>query len=261
MLDLLSYSRESVMSDLLFSSIIGAGAGIIGTGIGGAIGFILKRPSKRLISILMSFSAGLMIAVVCFDLLPESFAIGSLYTGIIGVVLGALAIIICEDLIAGYRQSNGRGRAREKYVEMGILLGIGIALHNFPEGLAIGSGFTALPAYGLGLSLVIALHDIPEGIAMATPMVIGGVGKVKIFLSAILAGIPTGIGAAIGYMLGEISPVFISLCLGFAGGAMLYITCSELIPESQDLYRGKVSSLSLIMGLIAGIIISRMVLS
>ena len=248
------------MSDLLFSSIIGAGAGIIGTGIGGAVGFVLNRSSKRFLSMLMSFSAGLMIAVVCFDLFPESFAIGSLSTGMAGVVLGALAIIICEGLIDRYRQSRGMGRARKNYVEIGILVGIGIALHNLPEGLAIGSGFTALPSYGLGLSLVIALHDIPEGIAMATPMVIGGVGKVKIFLSTILAGIPTGIGAVIGYLLGEISPVFISLCLGFAGGAMLYITCNELIPESQGLYRGRVSSLSLILGVIAGIIISRIVL-
>lgn len=260
MVDYFTDLRGIVMSDLLFSSMIGAGAGIIGTGIGGAIGFILNRPSKRFLSMLMGFSAGLMIAVVCFDLLPESFTIGSLSSGVLGVILGALAIIICEDLIDRYREVRGIKRAGKSYVETGILVGLGIALHNFPEGLAIGSGFTALPAYGLGLSLIIALHDIPEGIAMATPMAAGGLNKFKIFLAAILAGIPTGIGAVIGYLLGEISPIFISLCLGFAGGAMLYITCSELIPESQDLYRGRVSSLSLIMGVIVGVIILRIVL-
>jgi ZIP Zinc transporter. len=163
------------MTDLLFSSMIGAGAGIIGTGIGGTIAFVLNKPSNRFLGILMSFSAGLMIAVVCFDLLPESFSIGSVYLGICGVVLGAFTILLCEDIIGRYRRARGNGKVKRSYVETGILIGIGIALHNFPEGLAIGSGFTALPSYGLGLSLVIALHDIPEGIAMATPMSIGGV--------------------------------------------------------------------------------------
>jgi len=206
----------------------------------------------------MSFSAGLMIAVVCFDLLPESFSIGSVYLGICGVVLGAFTILLCEDIIGRYRRARGNGKVKRSYVETGILIGIGIALHNFPEGLAIGSGFTALPSYGLGLSLVIALHDIPEGIAMATPMSIGGVGKIKTFFATVLAGIPTGIGAIVGYSLGEISPIFISLCLGFAGGAMLYITCNELIPESRGLYKGRISGLGIIAGVIMGIIISNM---
>ena len=135
-------------------------------------------------------------------------------------------------------------------------MGVGIALHNLPEGLAIGSGFTAYEAYGLGLSIVIALHDIPEGIAMAIPLNIAGVGKFKVFLYTLLAAVPTGIGALIGYLLGEISQIFISICLGFAGGAMLYITCGELMPESRDLYRGRISTLGIILGIIAGIFIT-----
>jgi len=246
------------MTGLLSSSLAGAAAGIIGTGIGGAVVFVLNKPSNRFLSFLMSLSAGLMIAVVCFDLLPESFAIGSIYWGLCGVLLGVLVITLCESIIGRYRKLLGSQGANKTYIETGILIGIGIALHNFPEGLAIGSGFTVLPSFGLGLSLVIALHDIPEGIAMATPMAVGGAGKIKTFLAAILAGIPTGVGAIIGYSLGNISPLFISMCLGFAGGAMLYITCNELIPESRELYRGRISGLGLIAGVIAGIILSKM---
>lgn len=242
-------------SNLAVSSLIGAGAGIIGTGLGGAIAFVLRKPSKRFLSFLLNFSAGLMIAVVCFDLLPEAFEIGNLAYGILGIIIGVGAILFFEGLIASYFKQSQKTKEKS-FIQTGILLGIGIALHNFPEGLAIGSGFTAIESYGLGLSLVIALHDIPEGIAMATPMSIGGIDKFKVFLSAVIAGIPTGIGALVGYLLGEISPTFICICLGFAGGAMLYITCSELIPEARDLHRGRMSSLGLVLGVIVGTLVS-----
>ncbi len=248
------------MNRLLFSSIIGTTAGIIGTGLGGAIGFLLNNPSKRFLSTLMNFSAGLMIAVVCFDLLPESLEIGGLATEVIGIVLGVGMIMVCEEILSLYTRRVSKGNnSMGQYIRTGILLGIGIALHNFPEGLAIGSGFTAMESYGIGLSIVIALHDIPEGVAMATPMRIGGMSKIKVFLAAVLAGIPTGIGALAGYLLGEISRYFISVCLGFAGGAMLYITCSELIPKSRDLHKGRIPGLGLVFGVITGIIISALI--
>ena len=244
------------MHNFLYSSIIGAGAGIIGTGIGGAMAFVLDKPSKKFLSVLLSFSSGLMVAVVCFDLLPESFEIGGLFYGLLGVALGVGAIMLCEDLINSYRRRTKTGYSSNKYIQTGILMGIGIALHNLPEGLAIGSGFTARISYGWELAFIIALHDIPEGVAMVTPMIIGGAGAFKAFISAVLAGIPTGIGAMIGYLLGEISPLLICICLGFAGGAMLYITCNDLIPESRELYPGRISTLGLIVGVVAGILIT-----
>jgi ZIP family zinc transporter len=245
------------LDQLFYSSIIGAAAGIIGTGLGGTIGFFLNNPGKRFLSTLLNFSAGLMIAVVCFDLLPEAFEIGGFVAGIGGVILGVVVIIACDEAITSWQRNLKRAATpTSQYIKTGVLLGIGIALHNFPEGLAIGSGFTAMESYGIGLSMVIAFHDVPEGIAMAAPMRIGGMGRLKVFLAAVAAGIPTGAGALVGYLLGEISPFFISLCLGFAGGAMLYITCLELIPKSRDLYRGRVPGLGLTSGVIVGILVS-----
>lgn len=243
------------LSDLLYSSIIGTSAGIIGTGIGGAMAFILKRPGKRFLSILLSLSSGLMLAVVCFDLLPESFQMGGLHYGILGIILGGAMIIAFEGLINSYIRSKGSANSPNKYIRAGILMGIGIALHNLPEGLAIGSGFMATTEFGWKLALVIALHNIPEGIAMVTPMIIGGAKPYKAFVASILAGLPTGLGAMIGYLIGSISPVFISISLGFAGGAMLYITANELIPEARELYKGRISTIGLIGGLIVGILI------
>ena len=244
------------MNTMVYSTVIGTAAGIIGTGLGGVFAFLLSHPSKRYLSTTLSMSAGLMIAVVCFDLLPRSFELGGLGTGLAGTVIGVAVIAFFQEILSrGMDQS--RSNKKKNYLQTGILLGVGIALHNFPEGLAIGTGFTAVQTFGLGLSLVIALHDIPEGVAMATPMRMGGMKRYKVILSAFVAGIPTGIGALVGYILGEISVTFISLCLGFAGGAMLYITCSELIPEARDLYKGRISGLGLIFGVILGILVSQ----
>lgn len=162
--------------------------------------------------------------------------------------------MICEDIVSSLtRKREGRDSA---YIRTGVLIGIGIALHNFPEGLAIGSGMMAAKSYGLSLSILIAIHDIPEGIAMATPLMAAGLSSKKVFLYTLLAGMPTGIGALIGHVIGSISPVLISVCLGFAGGAMVYITCGELIPESRNMYTSKMSGLGAVIGIIVGIMLT-----
>lgn len=246
-----------LLNRFVISIIVGISAGIIGTGIGGAFAFILRQPSRRTLGMLMGFSSGLMLAVVCFDLLPTAFEISSLSSGITGIIVGVVLIIICEDIISS--QTHVVLGKQGGYMRSGILIGIGIALHNFPEGLAIGSGFTAAQSYGLGLSILIAIHDVPEGMAMATPLIAAGVSSKKIFLYTILAGVPTGIGALIGYIIGGISPTLIGVCLGFAGGAMVYITCGELIPESRSIYTGRISGIGAVLGIVAGIVLTSII--
>ncbi len=245
------------MNNLMISTVVGTLAGILGTGLGGVIAFFINNPSKRWLSTILRISAGLMLGVVSFDLLPRSFELGSFGIGLLGTLIGVITMALLQEILSkGTEKGVGRGRSK-KHSQTGILIGIGIALNNFPEGLAIGVGFTSFQSFGLGLSLVIALHDIPEGIAMAVPMRMGGTRPGGVVLAALLAGVPTGIGAFIGYILGEISAGFIGICLGFAGGAMLYITCSELIPESRDLYRGRISGVGLMFGILLGIILSK----
>ena len=108
-------------------------------------------------------------------------------------------------------------------IKTGILVGIGLPLHNFPEGLAIGSGISASPTLGFSLALVIAFHDIPEGISMAVPMKAGGMGIIKTLLITFLSGVPTAIGAYFGMIIGSISKTAVASCLAFAAGTMSYI--------------------------------------
>lgn len=78
---------------------------------------------------------------------------------------------------------------------------------------------------------------------MAVPMKNGGMKKSKVILYVILSGITTGIGAFFGAIVGSISETVISMCLAFAAGAMLYIVSGELIPESNKLYKGRMSAI------------------
>ncbi|SNX53562.1 ZIP family metal transporter [Thermoanaerobacterium sp. RBIITD] len=232
--------------------IMGFIIGIIGTGAGGAITYLYRKPSNRFLSTIMGFAGGLMLSVVTFDLLPHAFEIGGLKIGMLGLIAGVLIVVFFEDILP----EQGK---RNNYLREGIIMGFAIAIHNFPEGLAVGSGFMSSSSLGISIALVIALHDIPEGVAMSTPLSIGGVTPFKNMIYAILAGIPTGIGTAAGVYMGEVSPFFISLNLAIAGGAMLYVTCGEMIPEARDLYRGRISVLGMIVGIISGIIITEVV--
>ena len=109
------------MNHILYTSIIGTAAGIIGTGLGGAIGFLLNNPSRRFLSALLNFSAGLMIAVVCFDLLPEAYEIGGFTAGVTGVVLVPAAVFVTSPVLAvtvadlaEVEQKIGRASCRER---------------------------------------------------------------------------------------------------------------------------------------------------
>lgn len=139
-------------------------------------------------------------------------------------------------------------------LKTGIIVGIGLAIHNFPEGLAIGSGFEASIKLGLSLALAICFHDIPEGISMAVPMKNGGMSTFKVIFYVVLSGVTTGVGAFFGALVGGISQDVIAICLAFAAGAMIYIVSGELIPESNRLYDGRMSAIGNMIGLIIGII-------
>ncbi len=243
------------MDTIITSTLLGFLVGMAGTGAGGTAAFLLRHPSRRFTGIILGMAGGLMMAVVCFELLPEAFKIAGLAVGIVGIILGVAMITSVDMLI----QSGGAADTKlygDRYIRSGLLLGLGIAIHNFPEGLAIGAGLATNVRLGLSLAFVIGFHNVPEGIAMAMPLIVGGYSPGRIFLATIIAGAPLGLGAFIGALLGEISPVLVALCLSFAGGTMLFITCGELIPKSRDTYGGRIPILGIIAGFIAGIVLT-----
>ncbi len=243
------------MEEILKTTLIGLFFGTFGTTLGGIIGIKFKNTSNKFLGFVLSLASGLMIAIVCFDLVPEALEIGKFSNVIVGVIIGIISMIACDILVQKkFNTKSVSNKASNSLLKTGIIVSVGLALHNFPEGLAIGSGFEASTKLGLSLALAICLHDIPEGISMAVPMKNGGMKASKVILYVILSGVTTGVGAFFGAIIGNISQEIICMCLAFAAGAMLYIVSGELIPESNKLYKGRMNAIGNIIGFLLGIL-------
>ena len=263
-------------------------AGVVGTGLGGLIGALLQRNSNRAVSLLLSFAGGVMLSVVCFDLVTE--AIGT-NVGLL-VVVCAIAFGVAATYFLNYlidKKTNPEvphideshpqtaddldelihsDHLEQHYVRKdsalglfvaGIVMASAIALHNVPEGMTIGASYASndgvMGNAALVLAVLIGLHNIPEGMAVSVPLISGGMSKVKAVLITASTGIPTILGALLGYMLGEIGPMGLTLSLGFASGAMLYVVFGEILPQSILMYHSKLPAFSAIAGILAGLLI------
>lgn len=243
------------MEYLIKTTLIGLFFGTFGTTIGGIIGVTFKNTGNKFLSFILSMASGLMISIVCFDLVPEALEISNIAQVILGVIFGVVCMIICDILVQKKFNTKIKDTKNQNtLLKTGIIVSIGLALHNFPEGLAIGSGFGASLKLGYSLAIAILLHDIPEGVSMAVPMRNGGMKVSKVIFYVVLSGVTTGVGAFFGAAIGTISQEIISICLSFAAGAMLYIVSGELLPESNKLYKGRMSSIGNILGFILGIL-------
>ena len=241
------------MENIIKTTLLGLFFGTFGTTLGGLIGIRFKYTSNKVLSFILSLASGLMIAIVCFDLVPEAMEIGEFSSLILGMLFGIFMMIACDLFVQKrFNKNMKKAGSSNSLLKTGIIVSVGLALHNFPEGLAIGSGFEASIKLGYSLALAIALHDIPEGISMAVPMKNGGMKASKVIFYVVLSGVTTGIGAFFGAIVGNISKEIISMCLAFAAGAMLYIVSGELIPESNKLYKGRMSAIGNIIGFLLG---------
>ena len=243
------------MEKIIHTTLLGLFFGTFGTTIGGIIGICITKTSNKFLSFILSLASGLMTSVICFELIPKALEISNIFDVIFGIIIGILMMIICDLIVQKffiYKENN----INNNLLKTGIIVSIGIALHNFPEGLSIGSGLEASYTLGLSLALAICLHDIPEGISMAVPMKNGGIKKIKVIFLVIMSGIATGIGTFLGAILGEISSKIISICLSIAAGAMLYIVSGELVPESNKLYNGRMSAIGNMIGFVIGIFVT-----
>lgn len=227
------------------------------TGLGAVIVIIFGKPSKPLMSLTLGFASGIMLAISAFDLLPEAVNLGGMVNAVSGFLLGAGLLFGLDTLIPhihigeGKTESGGNGH----FLKLGYFIFLGIALHNLPEGLAIGAGYSASQALGAAIAIALALHNIPEGMATASPLMLGGMNKVKVVGLTSLAGLMTPLGTGLGIILININPGFISLSLGLAAGAMVYIVSDELIPESHK-YHSHLANAGLLAGFLLGMVIT-----
>ncbi len=152
------------MGTILKTTLLGLFFGTFGTTLGGILGIVIKRNSNKFLSFILSFASGLMMSIICFDLIPEALGISNIYSIVLGIIIGIISMVFCDIIVQ--KKFNGNVTAtteKDNLLKTGIIVSIGLAIHNFPEGLAIGSGFGASLSLGLGLAIAICLHDIPEG--------------------------------------------------------------------------------------------------
>ena len=263
-------------------------AGVGGTGLGGLIGAMLQKDSKRTVSLLLSFAGGVMLSVVCFDLVTEAIETNA---GI-WVVVGSIAFGVAATYFLNYlidrktnpevphidenhpktaddldelihsdhfQEHHARHDGKFGLFVAGVVMAGAIALHNVPEGMTIGASYAsnngAMGGAALVLAVLIGLHNIPEGMAVSVPLISGGMTRWKAILITASSGIPTILGALLGYMLGEIGPMGLTLSLGFASGAMLYVVFGEILPQSILMYHSKLPAFSAIAGILVGLLI------
>ena len=236
-------------------------AGVGGTGVGGFLGILFNKKSAKTVSGLLSFAAGVMLAVVCLDLVPDAIENSRTTLVLTGTAFGFLLVFLLNDLTFRFHiiEKDEADISERRLFIGGIVTAVALALHNFPEGMVIGASFIRYGAdYRFTLSqtavaAVIGLHNIPEGMAMAVPLASGGMRKSAAAAITALAGAPTVLGALAGYFLGTLSPLWLSLSLSLASGAMLYVVFGELLPEAYSLNSSPLPVFCALGGILTGI--------
>lgn len=228
--------------------VLSLATGLAGTGLGSAAALLLPPLSPGITGGLLNLTGGLMLAIVCFELLPEAILI-SLPAAVWGVVLGAALMLLTDQLAQGRRTDSPSRRT-------GLMLCLGVALHNLPEGLAVGAGYQDAPILGVTLAACIIAHDVPEGLAMALPLKQSGMKGGAVLGLALLSGLPTVLGTWAGYWIGGTAPGALAFCLALAAGAMLQIVCQHLLPQAQRESRSPLVTFCLSLGVLGGALLT-----
>jgi len=228
----------------------------LSTGIGAAIAFFSKADNRRILSVGLGFSAGVMIYVSFGEILLKSKnAFSALYGDIAGegwmllsffaglLIAFAIDRLIPEDVNPHELRSSkeletlqeAHASSRLSLRRTGIFTAVAIAIHNFPEGFATFVSSLDTFSMGMAVALAVAIHNIPEGMAVSLPIYHATGNRKEAFVYAFLSGIAEPIGAVAGYFLlmplmGEAS---LGITFGAVAGIMIYISLDELLPASR----------------------------
>lgn len=232
----------------VFASLIAGSA----TGVGALPVLILKKtPSHKIMDMLLSFAAGVMLAATVFSLIIPALDAGGITITIIGILAGAVMIEILDHILPHEHFQKGVEGHHASLLRKIWLFVIAITLHNFPEGMAVGVGYgSGSIAVGTSLAVAIGLQNIPEGTAVAASFIKAGYARGKSVWYSFLTGLVEPIGGLIGATAVVIARPALPFFLAFAAGAMLYVISDEIIPETHAHGYEMVSTFSLIFGFI-----------
>lgn len=227
----------------------------LSTGIGSALAFFTKHTNKKLLSLSLGFSAGVMIYISFVEIFAEARKLlaGSLgdvkgyWITVLAFFGGILVIGIIDRLIPSYENPHEMHEIEEmktihkkheckKMMRMGTFVALAIAIHNFPEGMATFSSALIDLKLGIPIAIAIAIHNIPEGIAISFPIYCATGKKKKAFFYSLLSGLAEPIGALIGYfiLLQFMTNTVLGVLFASVAGIMVFISLDELLPAARE---------------------------
>ena len=235
-------------------------AGLCGaTVIGSIIGFFIKELPHKWNDTVLGYCAGIMLAASTIGLIVPAFDHrGTLSWAVIAVSVMAgayflnLLDIVTPHLhhITGLDPEQHKGNGRTNRI---LLFVMAVALHKMPGGMAAGVSIN-MGEDGLvdwTVTLGIALQNIPEGMVVIAPLLLAGVSRLRTFIISVSIGLLEVIGVTAGWALGSSSATLLPVLLAFAGGAMLYVTSDEMIPETHAHGYQKQATYALLLGFVS----------
>lgn len=237
-------------------------AGLCGaTIIGSALGFLVKNLSHKWNDTILGYCAGIMLAASILGLIVPAFEqTARWWWTSAGVMAGALFLNVLDLItphlhhITGLGEAEHHNNAKLNHV---LLFVMAIALHKLPEGMAAGVSMSDADAGRWTVSLGIALQNVPEGMVIIAPLIMAGVSTLRTFIISLAIGLLEVVGVWLGFALGSASEAMLPVMLGFAGGAMLYVTSDEMIPETHAHGYQKQATYALLIGFMTLLLIER----
>ncbi len=238
------WNQATAGSDLVFRyGMLGGLAGFVATALGAFPALFLRRIGQRAEDVMLGLAAGMMLAASSFSLILPGLEAGEKITGhaglgaaavVAGMALGVLLMLGLDKFTPHEHDKSGPCGPGCERVSRVWLFVMAIALHNLPEGMAIGVSFARGDlSVGLPLTSAIAIQDIPEGLAVAMALRGAGLGVGRAVLIAAATGVMEPIGALLGIGLTTGLALAYPIGLGLAAGAMIFVVSHEVIPETH----------------------------
>jgi len=211
----------------------------LATTIGSLMGIFVRKPGPRFMALTLGFSGGVMILVSFVELLAGGIEAVGFGPAHVAFFVGMLAMFLIDFLIPHeYMAEHHRteGGAQGDLMKTGLLVALGLGIHNFPEGMATFAGALQDVSLGLAIAGAIALHNIPEGLAVSAPVYAATGSRRKAFLWSFLSGVAEPVGAAVAalVLLPFLTHAVLGLLLSVVAGIMVFISLDELVPVARS---------------------------
>ncbi len=227
----------------------------LSTVLGSLLAVTVKNPGPRFMVLTLGFSAGVMLLVAFSELLPHGVAtIGFLPAHF--AFFAGMALMFLVDLLIPHQYLGGeRPAVRERldgaYLRTGVFIALGVAIHNFPEGMATFAGAMESPRLGLAIATAVAIHNIPEGLAVSGPIYAATGSRRKAFLWSLVSGMSEPLGALLTalILMPFLSPALLGVVLAGVAGVMVFISLDELVPVACSLCDSHLPILGVMAGM------------